>query len=150
MSFRFNPLSQEQIDGLSHKGLLPDGVYKFIIKDVKQSTSKSGNAMLELLLGIADGQGWERNIFDYLVSMDRMVFKIKHLCESVGLEETYAKGEFDPKCLLHKIGHAQIGVQKGARKDDGSFYPDKNVVKDYVKSDKVETITEKLDDKIPF
>ncbi len=145
--FSFNPLSDDQINALQNRGLLADGVYPFTVKAIEQSHSKSGNAMLKVRLGILAAEGDERNIIDYLVATEQMMFKLKHFCEAVGLEDNYAKGNFSPSDCINRSGRVRIGVQKGGAKDDGSgFYPDKNSVKDYVKLE----LVPKVDDKPPF
>ncbi len=134
MSFSFNPLSDEQINALQNRDLLADGIYPFTVKSIEQQESKSGNPMLKVRIGVMPKEGEERNIFDYLVSTEQMMFKIKHFCETIGLEDKYTKGNFAPIDCLNRSGKVKIGVQKGGPKPDGSgFFPDKNSVKDYVK-----------------
>lgn len=136
MSFSFNPLSDEQINAIQNRGLLADGVYPFCVKSIEQRHSKSGNPMLQVRIGVLANADDERNIFDYLLATEQMMFKLKHFCESIGLEEKYAKGNFSPADCINRSGRVRIGVQKGGAKEDGSgFYPDKNSVKDYVKLD---------------
>lgn len=134
MSFSFPPLSDEQINEIQNRGLLADGIYPFTVKGVEQQSSKAGNPMLKVRIGVLAEGGDERNIFDYLVAAPEMVFKIKHFCETIGLEDKYLKGNFQPNDCINRSGKVKIGIQKGAAKPDGSgFYPDKNSVKDYIK-----------------
>ena len=155
MSFNFNALSNEQINDLQNEDLLPEGDYSFTVITTEEQFSKSGNSMLKVRLKIVSAEHGERTIYDYLVNTPKMMFKIKHFCEAIGLEEQYSKGNFSANDCIDRSGKVTIGVQKGNAKPDGSgFYPDKNSVQDYVKSDSV--VVKKApaedfhDDAIPF
>lgn len=148
MSFVFASKTDEQINAIQNRALLPDGIYPFTVKKISQETSKTNNAMLKILIGVIDKDGQERNIIDYLVATDEMIFKLKHFCETIGFETEYTKGAFDPLKCLNRSGLVKVGTQKGGAKPDGSgYYPDKNSVKDYVKSEKKSVLE---DDKPPF
>lgn len=123
--FEFPPLSD-----------IEPGVYDFQVLKAEQKRSKSGNQMIELTLAVWDANGVQRHIFDYLVSMPSMVYKIKHFCDTVGLTKEYLAGCLNVNDCVDKCGKAEIIIQKGNQKPDGSYYPDKNAVKDYVVTDK--------------
>ena len=55
-----------------------------------------------------------------------MQWKIKHFCESVGLEAEYQAGELTGALCSGRSGKVKIGTQPAK---DG--YPPKNVIKDY-------------------
>lgn len=134
-AFSFAPKTDAEIHAIQNRGLLPEGVYPFTVKEVAAQVSKSNNPMLKIRIGVVDKDGSERSIVDYLLGTEQMIYKLKHFCDTIGFEEEYAKGTFDPTKCLKRSGEVRIGVQKGNPKEDGSgFYPDKNVVKDYVKS----------------
>lgn len=134
-SFSFSPKSDAEIHAIQNRGLLADGIYAFTVKEVKQEVSKSNNAMLKVRIGVLESDGSERNIVDYLLATDQMIYKLKHFCDAIGFEAEYAKGAFDVTKAVNRSGQVKIGVQKGNAKEDGSgFYPDKNSVKDYVKA----------------
>lgn len=138
MSFAFNPLTDEEINVLQNRHLLPDGIYHFFVKNIEQQQSRVGNPMLKVTLGVVAKPGDQRNIIDFLLTTEQMMFKLKHFCESIGLSEQYAQGKFELNDCINRSGKVKIGVQKGAAKDDGSgFFPDKNCVKDYVKPENV-------------
>jgi hypothetical protein len=160
MSFTFPVLSDDEIQSMN---LVPEGQYNFEVVKATDKVSKQGNAMLELQLKIWDSSGKERIVFDYLVGIPAMVYKIKNFCQTTGLTEKYNMGSFSAHDCLNKRGTAYIVVQKGSMKIDGGFYPDKNSVKDYgtanvplSKQDlSVNPSTQKLDspefdDHIPF
>ncbi len=153
MSFSFDPKTDAEIAALQNQGLLTEGNYPFQVRAIDQLVSKNGNNMLKLKLAVLEKDGSARMIFDYLVAMDSMMFKIKHFCEAIGLEDKYAKGNFNPQECIDRSGVAVVGVQKGNPKPDGSGnFPDKNIIKDYVKSEKKQNaIPDKtLNDDIPF
>lgn len=153
MSFAFDPKTDAEIEALQNKGLLTEGSYPFQVKAIDQLISKSGNSMLKITLSVLEKDGSSRTIFDYLVALDSMMFKIKHFCEAIGLEESYKKGNFDPQDCIDRSGMALVSVQKGNPKPDGSGnFPDKNIIKDYVKSDKpaAAKVDNTLNDQIPF
>jgi len=131
--FSFAPLSDLEIEELQNENLLKEGIYPFIVRSYEVKTSQAGNEMIKLRLGILDENDKERSVFDYLVFTKKMMFKVKHFCETIGFTEEYAAGKFDPMKMVNKKGRAYISVQKGNAKEDGSgYYPDKNNIKDYV------------------
>lgn len=151
--FAFVPKTDSEINDIQNRGLLKDGVYPFIVKDIKATFSqKSGNEMLEVRLGIMDEQGHERNLRDYLMATETMIFKLKHFCETLGLEEDYAKGNINPFVCVGRSGKVIVATQKGQAKDDGTgYYPDKNSVRDYVKQEVLQKVEKApFDDDIKF
>ena len=135
MTFLFNPLNDDQINAIQNRTLLADGIYPFVVKSVEEQVSKSSILMLKVKLLVVAAENDVRVIFDYLLATEQMMFKLKHFCESIGIADKYEKGSFEPSDCIERSGKVKIGIQKGAAKDDGSgFYPDKNSVKDYVKS----------------
>ncbi len=154
MLFSFEPLNDEEIQNIKNEFLLKEGIYSFQVKDVLHRVSQAGNPMLEIKLGVFDEKGHERTITDYLVSTPKMTFKIKHFCETLNLDQEYAKGSFNTeKCIGHH-GKVLIGIQKGNAKEDGSgYYADKNNVKDYIKQEEVKdkiAFDPRLNDDIKF
>lgn len=147
MTFLFNPLSDEQINAIQNRALLTDGIYPFVVKSVEEQCSKSGILMLKVRLAVVASEHDIRTIIDYLLATEQMMFKLKHFCETIGIADKYEKGGFEPSDCINRSGKVKIGIQKGAAKDDGSgFYPDKNTVKDYVKSDEISSPKAKSDE----
>lgn len=130
--FTFVPKTEEEINELSGYVLLPEGTYPFYVKEITSKVSQALNPMLEVKLCIPDNNG-ERVVIDFLLPTDRMIFKLKHFCEAIGMEAEYAHGSFDYRKCVNRGGKVKIVVQKGKLKPDNSgYYPDKNAVKDYV------------------
>lgn len=148
MSFSFRPKNDAEIAELQNVGLLKDGLYPFIVKGIEEQLSKTGNPMLKVRFEIHEEDGSRRSIFDYLVATDLMMFKLKHFCESVGLNEQYEKGNLNLNDCLDRSGNCFIGTQKGTSKPDGSgMYPDKNVIKDFMNK---KSVPPKAKGELPF
>lgn len=153
--FAFTPKSEEEINALK-SNLLAEGSYPFLVKDVTQKVSAAGNPMLELKLAVYDQNKAEHLITDYLVSTDKMAYKLRHFCEAIGLINEYAKGCFNPTQCIMRRGYLQVIIQKGKPKPDGSgYYPDRNAIKDYNKPDHLDqkkpvAANHLIDDDIPF
>lgn len=134
--FSFNPKSDEEINAIQNRHLLPDGIYPFIVKEIEEYISSKGNPMLKVRLGVLDNEnGEERNILDYLLSTDQMIFKLKHFCEAIGLGKEYLAGKLDLEKCLNRSGECVINIQKGTAREDNTLYPDKNSVRDYIVND---------------
>ena len=134
MSYDFNAMSEDE---LTLFPILEDGVYDFEVLKSTRKISKSGNNMCELNLKIWDKTGKTTTIFDYLVftQVPMNIRKVKHFCDSVGLEDAYKRGSL-PEELAGLAGKVELSTQDEREKDGGGFWPRKNVVEDYVMTDK--------------
>jgi hypothetical protein len=151
MSFSFPVYTNEQIEELKVSFLIDPGSYNFEVLKATNKTSSKGNPMMEMQLKVWDNNGKEHIIYDYLLSSPTWAFKIKHFCESIGL--SYDKGGFETWDCENKFGKCEIIIQKGAKKEDGSFYPEKNSVKDYIKKDNLPSTSKNnldMNDDLPF
>lgn len=127
----FVPKSEEEIQtGI----LLPKGEYLFCVKAAEEAVSKRGNEMIKLSISTWDNDAKEYFLFDYL--LESMPAKLKHFCDSVGLEDLYSKGSLSAKDCLNKEGALLIDIEGGQLKPEGGNYPPKNIIKDYVKKAK--------------
>ena len=123
--------------------LLSDGDYQGVIKKATCKTSYSGNNMLELEVDIYDENGKVHPIKDFLVFTKSMLWKVIHCTQSSGTFEQYEQKKLTPELLENKNIIASIRIQKGSEipierlngKPEGSKYPDKNVVLDYIKKE---------------
>jgi len=136
--FSFNPLTDEDIREYETRNLLKAGEYPFVVTHIDMATSKTGNAMLVVTLSIADEMGKLYIIKDYLT--DKMRFKLKHFCETLGFAEEYRTGNLPLNAVIGKTGSVNLIVEKGAAKPEGGFYRDRNAVKDYIKPVAVKNI----------
>ena len=129
--FDYEPLTEEQARKDREFPLLRDSEYMFEVWDAKVETSHAGNPQVVVKLKI-NYEGRDYVVYDYLVNTERMRWKTRHFCLSLGLENEYNNKTFLDHCI-GKTGDAKIKTQKGKLRPDGqSFYPDKNVVEDYV------------------
>jgi hypothetical protein len=152
MSYNLTPLTDEELD---QNDLIEEGVYDFeVIKSDKQN-SKSGNSMAKLQLNVWDKKGRSFIVFDYLVfsNMKFCIRKIKHFCDTTGIIEEYNNGNIRDE-FQGLSGKVHIGIQEKLPKTVGGFYPEKNVVIDYIIKDnstaKKENTDTLLNDDLPF
>jgi Protein of unknown function (DUF669) len=122
-NMKFTPKTKEEA---MRAGLLPKGVYPFVVIKAENKTSKSGNPMVELLLKIWDVNGKEYLMYDYL--MESIEYKLRHFCYSIGMGEMSEKGEFDVYEVKGKQGSCKIIIKE----DKNGEYPPKNSVSDYL------------------
>lgn len=151
--YTFTPMTESEIQASS---LLEAGVYDFQVAKSTRKTSKSGNPMAELQINVWDKEGKQHLIFDYLVfsTIALNIRKLKHFCDSVGISDQYNKGAI-PEELERLSGKVEIGIQDEQPKPGGGVYPKKNVVVDYVVTDKGAVKVElqvdpSLNDDLPF
>lgn len=128
MSFTYPVLTDEQIQSMN---LVDDGEYDFEVVSATEKMSKAGNNQIEINIKIWDNKGVQRSLRDYLVATENMAYKVKHFCESTGLE--YGKGNMDTFQLIGRSGKCIVIKQQGQEKPMGGRYPDKSVIKDYIK-----------------
>ncbi|SRR5260221_7320230 len=149
-SFEFTPLSEEDIAKVQSGDLLPDGTYEFEVVSCYNKVSRNGNPMLEVELKVFDEKQCSRIVKDYLLTSSLMIFKLKHFCDSIGLSDQYLKGQLDFSKTLNRCGKVIIMTQKGNQKADGTYYLDRNAVKDYIKADaeQLKIVSEVKDEKL--
>lgn len=120
---------------------LPPGVYPFTVMESDQVLSKSvknaGKPMVKLKLNV-HGPQFDTHIYDYFADWFSE-WKLKHFCESVGIEDDYQNGEVDPvgNAWQGKDGFVVLDIEKAQ-----GNYAEKNVVKDYKENDDDETETQ--------
>jgi hypothetical protein len=143
----FTPKTENEV-----KNTLSEGIYDVEVMVATDKLSKAGNDMIEMKLGIWEGEKIRCYLFDYLIEV--MPAKLRHACDAFGILDKYQSGQLNATAFEGRTGKAKIGIQKST--DDA--YPDKNVVKDYVcrkapsiKGDvKNEEIPPHTDDDLPF
>jgi len=122
MAMNFTPKSEME---LTEDRLAKDGDYDFKVLEASDETSKSGNAMIKLKLGVFNGDALRWHVFDYLVP--QMEVKLRHFCDCTGLLADYESGSLSAQFCRGRAGRCRLVIEEG----EGS-YPDKNVVKDYI------------------
>jgi len=131
MSYSFSPMTEEELNSFP---MLEPGVYDFEVLKSTRKVSKSGNDMAEINICVWDKEGKVNQLFDYLVfsKVAMNIRKVKHFCDATGLSENYQRGQL-PEELEGLGGKVEIGIKEKQPNSNGGFYPEKNVVVDYVK-----------------
>jgi hypothetical protein len=130
---KFNPKTEDQIN---NEKLCPEGVYAFEVLNAIEGQSKSSGAdMITLKLRLFVGSEDTYLMDDYL--LDSVAYKLFHFCAYTGLAPKYEAGSLTAEDCKGKQGFLKLGIQKGKKKDDGTYWPDKNTVKDYVRNEGV-------------
>lgn len=127
----FKALNEEELNDRQFT-LLKDGIYHFRVHDASDEISKSsGNDMIKLTLEIRDKENVRHLVFDHLV--EAMAYKLKHFCDATGLIDKYNLGQINAVDCLGKGGRVSIKQSLNQPRPEGGYFPDKNVVSDYVK-----------------
>lgn len=146
-----DPKTDQELAKLEEENLISKGIYDFEVHSAKDTFSKKGNDMTELVLTVLDNEGVERKVFDYLVSVDAFAFKIKHFAQATGLETQYQSGDLPADLMLGRTGKCKLDIQPAK-----NGYRAKNVVADYIKTGDAQAAeiakrpAVQLDDEIPF
>lgn len=107
--------------------LLPDGDYDAEVLECEEQTSKKGDPMFKLTLGIIDpATGFKCKVWDY-ISPRWFARKFRAFFDSMGQSELYQTGNIDPALLINQYVTATIRTQPA----EGQ-YSEKNVVEMYV------------------
>ena len=143
MSYNFQPMTEEELN--KPDDLIQDGIYNFEVLKSHRRVSSKGNPMAELDIRFWDKDGNIHTIKDYLVfsTVKFNIRKIKHFCDAVGIQDKFLQGEL-PEEFGGYSGKLSLVTQEGQEipedklkgKRPGSKYPDRNVVEDYVMTDK--------------
>ena len=120
--------------------LIQEGKYKFRVKDAREKRSSSGNDMINLKL-VLFINGREVPLWDSLILLPSMFWKIEHFCEATGLSEQLANGRLMVQDCLEVEGIVDI-----IQKVDVQTGELANKVKDYLPPEQ----EAKNDDFIPF
>ena len=139
---------------LASEGLFPKGEYDFEVIDAKDTESKAGNDMIALTLNVVDAYDARKTVFDFLVSTEKAIFKIRQFAAATGMMNLYDVGGFTAEDCIGKTGRCKIVITKS------EGYADKNSVAEYVKATAASAPPAKrqpamagagdIDDEIPF
>lgn len=123
--------------------MLPPGQYEATVKRAEEQFSQKGNEMIALILTCYDTNGNAVDVFDYLIFTSAWLWKVRHFCESAGLD--FKAGELtEAQC-----SGRNVRVNLICKKQAG--YPEKNVVDDYLpRAGSGPTVKPAPDDDIPF
>jgi len=131
----FEPETEEEI---LRSMLLPEGKYDgcLLTKEFTHS-KKSGNEMMVLDWDIWDEMGKKYTIKDFVLAEPKfMKLKLSRLCKSLNKADLYKTGSlkaiFDSLKPSEDWARMEVNIQAGQKKDDGTFYRDKNAIFTYI------------------
>lgn len=133
----FKVLTDEELK--AQRFFLEEGMANFTVMNAENAVSKTGNEMIKLTLRVIDKEGKEGTIFDYLVSTEKAVFKIKQFCDAIEKPEIYKSGKMNDLECLDQSGKCILKIRKS------NEYGDQVIIKEYLSSTE-----EFIDDEIPF
>ena len=152
---RITPKSDDQIEAdkaanLSKYHPWPAGtVCDYEIKEATDTTSKAGNDMIKAHIDVYNDKGENKAITMYFGEWNDYHFSRIN-------RDRYEAGQVDAEDLLGRTGKCVLGIEKGSLKDDGTYYADKNNVKEFLKPSAPTVkpsgnkIEDELSDSIPF
>jgi len=91
---------------------LPEGAYQFTVLDANEKRSQGGNTMIELQLLVKGPNGDELRVYDHLVFVKNMSWKIDHFRAATG--ETVVAGPASLEALdcIDRTGRALLTTEK--------------------------------------
>ena len=105
MSYRV--WSEEEI---ANRNLIAEGDYLFSCLNCVEKRTKSDDAVMwEIDLLIKDMNGVEKKLKDWIVFMEGLDWKLRHLARTTGLIEMYESGAMKPTSLIGKRGYLKLG-----------------------------------------
>lgn len=138
------------------RNVIEDGSYPFKIKSAILKKTQSGidkngvikpiRDMLEVEFEFFNINGNIRNIKDWIVFVETMDWKLRHLARALGLLDLYESKTLEPYHLSGKSGTFTLGSKEMVDRDGNKKKV--NYIKDYI-----ELVTEKnndLNDEITF
>lgn len=106
----------------------PPGEYDFEVLDASDEISQRTNAeMIKLTLQVFNREGKTRKVFDYLVSIASMQFKVRHFAEATGMVAQYEAGEMDIHDIVNRSGRLKLRIKPAQ-----GNYQEGNEVQDYI------------------
>lgn len=110
--------------------LLPLGIYNCEIVDAVESVSKSNNEMIIVTLEALDEGGGSHKVKVYLLTMLKK--RVKDFCECFGLKKQYENKIISSSDCVGKRGNCEIDIEQPRQKDGGGFWPQKNIVTEFI------------------
>lgn len=139
---KFQPRSSHEIDTAN---LYQPGEYDFEVMSADNKTSKNGNEMIALKVKVFGTDGGQRHVYDHLMSLEKVAYKLRHFCEATGLIAKYEAGSLEAADCELKTGRLVLAIDS-KNKD----YPPKNVIRDYITPAAEAERQEFEEDAIPF
>jgi len=156
--YEYDPMSEEEAQRARFE-LLDDGEYDALVIRSEPKMSASGNSMADMTLTVYNAEGKGFDVRDFLIWTSKMMWKLKHFCESAKLEQEYLDKKFRPELAQDRYVRVKIRRRTGNPipadklngKPPGSVYPDKNEIEDYLPRPEGSTLpAEKVAEADPF
>ena len=122
MTLEFQPKTEKEV---SEAMLAPAGDYDFEVLKAEDATSKTGNPMITVTIGLYRDGSVKNRVTDYL--LPAMEAKLRHFCDTTGLLARYEAGTLEAADCEGRAGQVRIVVDPAKDK-----YQAKNSVKDYI------------------
>ncbi len=137
MPLPYNKWTDEQI---TNRNVSDEGDYPFKILNAVQKTTKQKykdgkplpcHQMLVIDFEFHDLDGVVKKAKDWIVFIENMDWKLRHLCNTTGLLDLYDNEVLEANDLINKAGVFTLGVKE--MQDQNGETKKVNFVKDYVK-----------------
>ena len=138
---QFEPLSDDDMDKMNPQ--FQPGLTTFKVIEATEKVSKQGNPMIEMTLQCKDASGIKRRMYDRIMALPKMMWKLKHFCEAAGMPEKYESKNISADDCVEKTG---VCMTQNQKQEDGTL---KIVVKDYIEMDP-DHMPKEFNDEIPF
>lgn len=123
---QFTPKTEEEI---AMGGLLPEGIYPYIVTRSEDKISRANNQYIDLTLNVFDRQGQSHIVFTNLA----LIKLLKHFCDVNNMQEAYKSGNIPDISFMNKKGGlVHIGMEPEKVNPNGGMYRAKNIVIDYI------------------
>lgn len=160
--YSYDVMTEEQAQK-ERFSLLDEGEYEATIEMFEGKISSTNNRMIVWTLNVYDKAGISHQMTDYQPLTPKMAWKLINHCKSGGMSEEYKNKTWRPQLSVGKTFRVKVGIDEGGLipkdklkgKPEGSRYPNKNVIKDYVEQDSktaqsAQSAQAGFDDEIPF
>ena len=152
MALQYHMWSEEEINS---RNVCEEGEYQFSLTAATKKKTKGGidingnekpiRDMLELEFEFFDNNGVTKKTRDWIVFMEGMDWKLRHLADCIGKLDLYESGVLDVQHLMNGKGSFRLGIKEQLDKDN--VKKKVNFVNAYVKKS---NCSAKLDQDIPF
>jgi hypothetical protein len=149
MFIPYEPLTEQQALEARYQ-LLPKGRYQGHIFMAEDKISRtSGNPMTEVVIHVKDKNGQKMEIKDFLTYVPGMQWKIRHCAQATQTLDHYENKRFCGEVIKGKDVIVEVDIQEGNLipdeklngKPEGSKYPNKNIIVDYVVENNIKSST---------
>lgn len=140
---------------------MKDGEYDASVEGFEGKISSQGNRMVEFSLNVYDNEGKIHQLKDWIAFTPKMTWKLRHHCVSGGMEAEFDNKTWRPQMSVGKMFRVKVKIDEGREipqdklkgKAQGSKYPDRNSIDDYVPVAKTaagQALPKEFDDDCPF